>query len=334
MHVEDNSVESYELLSMPAFISLALYVLAGILAKASIALWFLTTARSRVQRILIIVPLGLYLLACSICFVLVLFRCGLPADPAIFFNVADCTIGPDVIYYSSWVVASLNSVCDWVFAAVPLYMVIKSQTMTQTARILASSLIGLAIVGSIVSVCRLPFLGAAKFGPHFLTSSVTAIAFMLSLIETAVAVTTISLATLQPLLAVLRRRWTVFRSRSVTRASSAGPMPPRCNNQPLPTDVVADMMRSGTVVKSTQRSTYDTKVRLDSEALGGIGILPDVSLHDSEDEDDNGLVQFLPRKRSIAMSVGVVTAMISIAEAADSPEISPDTEKDEYIGRM
>ncbi|PSK34254.1 hypothetical protein B9Z65_8580 [Elsinoe australis] len=227
--------------------------------------------------------------------------------------------------YASWVVAVLNSSCDWAFATVPLYMVVKSQSMTRTTRVSSSALIGLAVLGSIVSVLRLPFLGAAKFGPHFLSEPVSAIAYMLSLIETAVGVTTISLATLSPLLAMVKRRWSEFRSRSDTRSSSAPCAPHACHRH-LP--------RAITTEYAIRSIVSDKTIRIDSQALGGIGILPDVTIDDDDDElDDDGLVQFLPRRPSRVASVRTET-IASITEVLYSDVPTPGSEKKRQIGDM
>lgn len=306
-------------------VTLALYVSAGVALKFSIALWFLSTARSATQRYIILAPLGLYLLSCTTSFFLVLFRCGTPISTVRILNMENCTIGPNLIMYASWVVAVFNSSCDWAFATVPLYMVIKSQSMTRTTRVSSSALVGLAVLGSIVSVLRLPFLGAAKFGPHFLSEPVSAMAYMLSLIETAVGVTTISLATLQPLLAVVKRRWSEFRSRSDTRSSSA-PYAPHACHQHLPRAITTEYAISSTV--------SDKTIRIDSQALGGIGILPDVTMDDDDDElDDGGLVQFLPRRPSRVASVRTET-IASITEVLYSDLPTPGSEKKRQIGDM
>ncbi|KAG8622868.1 hypothetical protein KVT40_000861 [Elsinoe batatas] len=332
--VPDDSPESMELLSTPIFVSLVLYVLAGIVVKVSIGLWFPYTARSWIQPCFVIVPTILYILACTVSLFLIVFRCGLPVSLIKLQNTTECTVGPTIILYASWVVASLNSICDWTFAGVALYMVIRSKAMTALARIMAYLLIGLAVVGSIVSVSRLTFLGAAKFGPQFMSNPGNATAFLLSLIETFVAIITISLATLQPLLAVAEKRWPSLSSGSGTRASFSPSLKSQGKQPAFPTLERAETLRSTTSSSTRIIAPTDRKVRLDSETLGRLGILPDVSDGESDEEEDGGLIQFLPRRSSKTMPQLPAGPLGRISEVATPVEEMPAWEEESYIGKM
>ncbi|KAF2223418.1 hypothetical protein BDZ85DRAFT_108946 [Elsinoe ampelina] len=332
--VPDDSPESMELLSTPMFVSLVLYVLAGIIVKLSIVLWFLYTARSWIQPCFVIVPTVLYILACIVSLFLIVFRCGLPVSPVKFINTTECTVGPTLILYASWIVASLNSICDWIYAGVALFMVIKSRSTTALTRILAYCLVGLAVIGSIVSVSRLTSLGAAKFGPQFLSSPANAIAFLLSLIETAVATIAISLATLQPLLAVAEKQWPSLSSGSGTRASFSPSLKSRGKQPAFLTLATADTTQSATSSSTGLVASVDRKVRLDSETLGRLGILPDVSDGESDEEEDGGLIQFLPRRSSKTMPQLPAGPLGRISEVATPVEEMPAWEEESYIGKI
>ncbi|KAF2223464.1 hypothetical protein BDZ85DRAFT_109832 [Elsinoe ampelina] len=260
----------------PYLIAFSFYVLSGALVKIVIAGFFFKIALYPWQRILVIGPVCAYVLTLTVGANLIIFRCRLPLDSSRILSDQACAVGSASIIKLGFAVASINCLCDWIFAVVPLQMLHAAKGLSRASRVSAGCVIGLAVVGSAVSVVRLPYFGQLSFTPMFFERIPKS--FMLSLVETTVAILAISMATLRPLFKLIWDGVTCRPSRIETGVVS----PPRRPSVYPDADLLA-----------TEKGTETTKsLRFDSRAMVGIGILPNITLstraeEEGEDDDDD-----------------------------------------------
>ncbi|KAF2223465.1 hypothetical protein BDZ85DRAFT_109831 [Elsinoe ampelina] len=284
------SLELFQALIARSWIGISLYVTAGILSKIAIAMFFLRMARRRLDRWIVLTPLGIYISALSISMTVILFRCGLPLMAIKILRDETCPIGSRVIEPLGYMMATLCSVCDLTFSILPIQLLRKARSMSRFSKTSAYMVVGVANIGTIVSIIKIPFIRGSTLGPNTFENS--APAFILSTIETAVGITAISLACLKPLLRVL----------------CIGSSSPR-SASPIVTS--ADQQRSD---KSGNPSRIKS-VQIDSQVLGGIGVLPNSmsstlrmgSFHD--ERNDSSVVELSRQapQRSTNMMKGTTT---------------------------
>lgn len=252
-------------------ISFFMYIISGALVKLVIAAFFIKIARKTWQRILIIGPLGAYLITLTVALFIINLRCGIPVDPVKVLTNETCPIPSAGIIKLGVAIASVNCACDWIFAVVPLQMLCAAKGLSRTSRISAGFVIALALASSAVSVIRLPYFNMLSFTPKFFET--IGVTYILSLIETTVAVMAVSLATLKPLLKVLRIG-SSYRTSYIEELQDPPPRSPSeaadPNYKPPP-----------------RRIVRKKKLRIDRSAMRGVGILPTITLNTEDDEEDD-----------------------------------------------
>ncbi|KAF4548081.1 Hypothetical protein D9617_32g092010 [Elsinoe fawcettii] len=315
------STELFHTWSTTYLIAFILYVLSGALVKIVIASFFIKIALYPWQRVLIIGPVCAYLITLIVGVNLIMFRCRLPLDSTRILSDGECPIKSKSIIKLGIAVATINCICDWIFAVIPLQMLHAAKGLNRASRISAGCVIGLAVIGSTVSVVRLPFFSMLSFTPLFFERC--PVSFILSLIETTVAVLAISLATLKPLLKVIRLGSSARRSTTIQEGVVS---PPRG----FSVHPDADLFQ-------TEKSSQNKTLRFDSRAMVGIGILPHITLStraedeeevqdDYEDEEDVEMVRvqmpkiYVPRRLASQMSLPsigqVLDSEMGVAEVA------------------
>lgn len=242
-------------------------------------MWFLSVVGKHTVwlRRTITIPLALYLAAYMISWPITIFRCGLPVKPIDIINKLDCNLGPDLIQYVANTLAVLNSLTDWIFALAPLYLISRAAPgMQRGTKISAVAVVALAIAASLISIARIPFQNnGAKFGPHWLGNRLLTIAYILALTETAVASATISLATLQPLLSVARRRWRLKGDRYGADLDDT-PERRKCER--------ARPLDSTSVLVTTTNKFTNESIDLQLSALGALGVFGSLLMTVREEE--------------------------------------------------
>lgn len=175
------------------------YTLATSMLKIAIGLFFLRIANNK-WHILIIKAI----MYCSAVlgvtyFCIVLFQC----HPISFWwdldpNHHGHCLSASVMADASYVVSALNSVADWVFGLLPIFIV-KDLQMHHHQKVVVAFILGFAAVGSSATIIRLPYVWTVKeYKGEFLWR--TADVAIWTTVEVGIGITAGNLGTLRPLL--------------------------------------------------------------------------------------------------------------------------------------
>ncbi|KAF3046196.1 hypothetical protein E8E11_008106 [Didymella keratinophila] len=129
---------------------------------------------------------------------LVLFQCR----PISFWWDLDPThtgtcLSASLVMYFTYCVSALNSVADWTFGLLPIF-VVKDLQMKRRVKVIVSGIIGLAAIGSTATIIRLPYTSTLKpYKGDFLYRT-TDFAIWTT-VEVGVGITAGCIATLKPL---------------------------------------------------------------------------------------------------------------------------------------
>ncbi|KAI5204473.1 hypothetical protein E4T39_03547 [Aureobasidium subglaciale] len=175
------------------------YTLATSMLKVSIGLFFLRIANNKWH--VRIIKLIMY---CSgalgvTYFCIVLFQC----KPISFWwdldpNHHGRCLSASVMADTSYVVSALNSVADWVFGILPIFIV-KDLQMHRHQKAVVAAILGFAAVGSSATIIRLPYVWTIKeYKGEFLWR--TADVAIWTTVEVGIGITAGNLGTLRPLL--------------------------------------------------------------------------------------------------------------------------------------
>lgn len=242
----------------------------------------------------------MYVVFLVVALTVIFLRCGVPIDGTRIITATDCPVPRDIFNTLGSIMACLNSLCDWTFAFVPLHMVISASRMDMTSKMSAGVLIVLAVSSSFISLARVPFFARGdSFEPNTIYNTVHI--FLLSVVENAVGIAVISVATLKPLLGAVRNG-------SLARRPSLAPI--------LPQHRKARKVKGGAVPARVRIEQHEPDT-FDWQALRGIGILPnagtEISVQFVDDKEDG---YSMPKKPSRV--VLQVTRMASIDEVMHS----------------
>ncbi|KAF2153145.1 hypothetical protein K461DRAFT_135769 [Myriangium duriaei CBS 260.36] len=252
------SSELSSYLSLREVVAIGLILSSSALNKASIASFFLKIAHKRWQRWAILMPFWMYVIFLVVALMVIFLRCGVPINGTRIITATDCPVPRDIFNTLGSIMACLNSLCDWAFAFVPLRMVIGASRMDVTSKMSAAILIVLAVSSSFISLARVPFFARGdSFEPHTIYNTVHI--FLLSVVENAVGVAVISVATLKPLLGVVRNG-------SLARRPSMAPI--------LPQHRKGRNAKAVPVAVPVQKPESHMTDNFDWQVLRGIGILP------------------------------------------------------------
>lgn len=264
---------------------MATYVSAGLLAKIAIAIFFNGFARNKIQKWIIVAPLAVYIITMGVCFLLLLFRCGLPIEILKILSQEHCQVSGTVALVDGYSLSIENATCDWVFASIPIYWLIEAENMSKSSRNSILGLVGLAVIGSMISIGRIPAFTISQFGPTYFENVSTVM--LLSLIETQVAITTISLACLKPFInrmfgscrpSAKRNRSGAEKVANPLTIPQHGPGGPDDDDQQG--DEGKDVLSSAPPTAQggwiyAANVPKEKTLRLAARLFGGIGVLPD-----------------------------------------------------------
>lgn len=174
-----------------------LYIATHLFLKASLALFVMRIIFSRWQVWVVRISLGVYLAVGVSFFFIGLFVCGPPK--LINFITGDHCL----TWASSWgpmnyLFATLNALMDWILTLTPVLAVSKLH-LPPRERALACLLILLGMLGSVVSVVRIPYLAGLRpaSGLKFFTNFIPIC--LCSIVESGVGIIALALAACRPL---------------------------------------------------------------------------------------------------------------------------------------
>ncbi|KAH0290479.1 integral membrane protein, partial [Aureobasidium sp. EXF-3399] len=175
------------------------YTLATSMLKIAIGLFFLRIANNRVHIFIIKSIMYISAVLGVTYFSIVLFQC----HPISFWwdlspdHHGRC-LSASVMADTSYVVSALNSVADWVFGILPIFIV-KDLQMHRHQKAVVAVILGFAAVGSSATIIRLPYVWTVKeYKGEFLWR--TADVAIWTTVEVGIGITAGNLGTLRPLM--------------------------------------------------------------------------------------------------------------------------------------
>lgn len=183
-----------------------LYLLSTILLKITLGIFFLGIVVRPWQRLTIKLSVTIFVLYTFAYAFLYLFRCGAPPNYLnIFFVNPSCAISEQAMAPVNYIAAILNCLTDWMMAICPLFVISQLQ-LTRSAKASIYALTALGLLGSVVSMVRVPMVKVlAEVGsPNYRTGLATM--SICSIVELGVGILCISLAALRPLLRKVMER--------------------------------------------------------------------------------------------------------------------------------
>ncbi|TKX21233.1 hypothetical protein C1H76_6774 [Elsinoe australis] len=185
-------------LRMLSLASTVTYLVDQIFIKIALGYFFLRVVNPGWQQWTIKAAVIFYTLYTTVFTCIVLFSCGLPT-PANYAHGA-CIDWNSILGPMNYFAACLNAVTDWILTLVPIYVVYQVN-MSRKEKISVSILMLLGLVGSIVSVIRIPYVnGVAPTKDLSFFWKVIPLS-LCSIAENGIGIMAISLAALRPLYA-------------------------------------------------------------------------------------------------------------------------------------
>ncbi|GAM86598.1 hypothetical protein ANO11243_046120 [Dothideomycetidae sp. 11243] len=289
-----------------------LYLTVQILVKIATVKFFWNLARVRWQKMLCVVPAIVFVTFNLVLGPILMFRCGTPS-PLSIMTKQDCLITWTTLYPLFTINTILYAISDWTAATTPIILVHQARKLDSKSRKAAYFVIALALVASTISVARVGFIRDYEIGPDIWHTAVRLA--VISYYELTLALTTLSLATLQPLLGPFRRALHRFKTSFSSTQYAIKPVPMICAKKQDPVKGARDPATAASLPFNTQRSS---PVMLDTMLLRGVGILPDIML---EPED----VELAVGKGTCSRSEEKKTMLVAIREvdADDEDDIQP-----------
>ncbi|KAF2152242.1 hypothetical protein K461DRAFT_312993 [Myriangium duriaei CBS 260.36] len=252
------SPELFAAESTPYFVAFISYSLASATIKIAIGHFFFKITQRPWQKYLVLSLVGAYLLSLMTSCFIVLFRCGVP-NPQLILGSENCAINGDIFSSLGTYIAALNSLCDWIFAIMPIHLVHTDQRMNVSSKLAIYLIIFVAVLGSIVSLIRLPYYLHSTFGPAVFERN--RLVIFLSVLETALGALALSLSSLQPLLKIKRIEGA---SKISAGGDGLGPLP-TLGAKP------SDWYYSAKVFKTKTKN-------MTMLSLSRLGVLPDITM--------------------------------------------------------
>jgi len=219
---------------------------------------------------------------------LLLFRCGAPALPDVLSN-PHCKVDWPVIYPVGVVMGVANAINYTVLVGIPAMIVLGRTSLSAGAKASVVLLLILAVIGWSAAVLRIYFMQFLELDPTF-WMRIGGKLWVISVAETAIGTTIISLATLKSLIADWKHRAgravAHMQGREYARDSAVVRMVPRHQTTMMPTVTYHDMT-------------------VDFDVLKTIGVLPDI-------EED--LDEWKPRRPEKAYQFAQSAYLPSIGE--------------------
>ncbi|KAF2797316.1 hypothetical protein K505DRAFT_269741 [Melanomma pulvis-pyrius CBS 109.77] len=126
-------------------------------------------------------------------------------------------LSPSLVTNFTFVVSALNSFADWTFAILPI-LIVKDLQMKRRVKVIVSSVIALAAIGSTATIIRLPYTSTLKEYKGDFLYRTTDFAIWTT-VEVGVGITAGSIATLKPLMK------SAIASLGTTRGQNSSGMP-------------------------------------------------------------------------------------------------------------
>ncbi|KAM3509948.1 hypothetical protein MY10362_000291 [Beauveria mimosiformis] len=190
------------------------YILSMMFVKLSIGVFLLRLSARKVYTIIIKISLVVVTLYTLGVFFWDVFQC-MPVAKQWDYRITEghCASGQDIIN-AAYAISVLTVVSDWLYALLPIPM-LWNVKMTKQAKVTVVLILGLGIFASIATLIRVKFLAALTETDDLLFSATDALLW--SMVEPGVAIIASSLATIRPLLRVLKIRG--FESTQRTRST-------------------------------------------------------------------------------------------------------------------
>ena len=252
-------------------LGITLYVAQSVFLKLSLATFFLRVVMERWQRWVIISSVSVYT-AYSFAFLFTcIFQCGNPSH-VLMSRLANKCMSWDILGPLFYIHGCLNAVVDWILVFLPIFVMRKTK-LARTAKISVFCILALGALGSIASLARLAFMDgydwkAPDYYPQALKTT------LCTVLEPGLGIVAGSLATLRPLLRIIRNRlsqsWPMSKFCTTTDSDTeTGPSPP---------------VSSGPSVKKPQGefAVYGFADDFEAEPLGGVTTI--ISKTDSDAE--------------------------------------------------
>ncbi|KAG8629752.1 hypothetical protein KVT40_001371 [Elsinoe batatas] len=296
------------------FASFNLYIITTISLKISLTLFFLRLlprATHRPQRLVLYATTAAFLLLGAIYFFLTLFDCG---DPRHYLEnqlAEKCLDKHRVTIPVAYAYSSLNALTDWVFVAIPLSVVVKSQ-LSPRSRAVVTALLRLGAIGSICSLVRIGFIHLlnAEFTDLFKTAYNIG---TLSVIEIGLGIVASSLATLRPLVS----SWKIEGFETRRSKGSKGRTPVATPGQTVGTVV-------GETEKGLTQEEKEAEGRIEARRGGrDMYASEDLEVEEEEqEEEEEGEVEEQVREDTMRKkSIAVVNEVIVETEEATPEEL-------------
>ncbi|KAF2083946.1 hypothetical protein K490DRAFT_50332, partial [Saccharata proteae CBS 121410] len=171
------------------------YILTAWVLKLSLGVFFLRIIIRPWQRYMVYATMVISTLTSLFFFFFIIFMCGNPGDYLIRYVTGQCA-PHDVQLALTYTHAGINLVMDWMFAVLPIQIVLQAN-MKRRAKILVAFILSLGAVGSICSTVRIRYVAGLVSTSDYLWNA-TMIAIW-SAVECGAGITAGSLATLRPL---------------------------------------------------------------------------------------------------------------------------------------
>ena len=228
----------------------------GTALKIALAVYFLRLVRTRWQKWFVIFIVSFYGITAVVCTLDIPFRCGVPVSATKIFTSNDCALSWSTMLNGLDAAALANSICDCALAIIPFLLIWNTVKDRKSAKVAFIAVTSVAVLGTLTSVIRIPFLVNVKIGPTiFLESSIFC---FLSLVETALGIIALSMASLMPLLSLWGQ--VLYRKRCAKLRVGNG------------RDVERGHHRHG--LAPPFAASEAPSLQFDATVFGGLGILP------------------------------------------------------------
>ncbi|GAB7343798.1 hypothetical protein MBLNU457_1769t1 [Dothideomycetes sp. NU457] len=204
-----------------------LYISTHLFLKASLALFVMRIIFSRWQVWVVRISLGVYLAVGVAFFFLGLFICGVPSISN-FITGDHCLTWDGSWGPMTYLFSILNALMDWILTITPVLYVWKLH-IPPREKALACLLILLGMLGSIVSVVRIPYVSGLRpaSGYKFFTNFIPIC--LCSVVESGIGIIALALAACRPLW-----RQVIGGSRARTTLATHRTLPHQTNTRTIP----------------------------------------------------------------------------------------------------
>jgi len=174
-----------------------LYVITQMLLKIALGLFVSRIVQERWQLMAIRISVAVYLLLSIVFGFVCLFQCGTP-KPLSFIFSDKCLDWNSVTGPLNYIFSISNAIVDWILTLTPVAVIAKLQ-MPRREKAVACVLVLFGMIGSIVSVIRIPYIQGLKLTGSLSFFSLIVPEALCSVAESGIGITALSVAALRPL---------------------------------------------------------------------------------------------------------------------------------------